>query len=66
MHAALLHRPRAADRGSARHHDAEQQGSDDLGGAAGLGIIQAADYYTDPHIRRGDLVGILRAFKTDG
>jgi DNA-binding transcriptional LysR family regulator len=34
--------------------------------ATGLGIIQVADYYADPSIRRGDLVEILRAFKTDG
>ena len=33
---------------------------------AGLGIIQVADYYADPSIQRGDLVEILRAFKTDG
>jgi DNA-binding transcriptional LysR family regulator len=32
----------------------------------GLGIIQVADYYADPSIRRGELVEILRTFKTDG
>jgi LysR family transcriptional regulator, regulator for bpeEF and oprC len=34
--------------------------------AAGLGIVQAADYYAHPYFRRGDLVEILREFKTDG
>jgi hypothetical protein len=34
--------------------------------ASGLGIVQVADYYADPSIQRGDLVEILRAFKTDG
>ena len=34
--------------------------------SAGLGIVQVADYYADPSIQRGDLVEILRAFKTDG
>ena len=34
--------------------------------AAGLGIIQVADYYAHPYIQRGDLVEILRAFKAEG
>jgi LysR family transcriptional regulator for bpeEF and oprC len=34
--------------------------------AAGMGIVQAADYYAHPYILRGDLVEILQEFKTDG
>ena len=33
---------------------------------AGLGVIQVADYYAYPHTQRGDLVEILREFKTEG
>ena len=34
--------------------------------AAGLGIIQVAGYYAHSCIQRGDLVEILKAFKTEG
>jgi hypothetical protein len=33
---------------------------------AGLGIIQVADYYAHSRLQRGELVEILRAFKTEG
>jgi LysR family transcriptional regulator for bpeEF and oprC len=36
------------------------------GAAAGLGIIQVADYYAHAHIQRGELIEILPEFKTDG
>jgi len=34
--------------------------------ATGLAVVQVPNYYADPAIRRGELVEILRAFKTAG
>ena len=45
---------------------AKAQGVTVSAAAAGLGIIQVADYYAHPHIQRGDLMEILRAFKAEG